>query len=489
MLIRARGGIDGIVEYLLNGQMKDRFYSRDELDNRVTLTGNLDVVDNAIHSYKNDGGEKYFHITLAFKEDNLSEDMLKNIANEFRNFYFKAYEDDEISFYAEAHLPKIKSYHDKKTDEIIERKPHIHVIVPKVNLLTGGSLDTKEKFNIKYVDAFQEYINCKYGLASPKDNRRTNFNDKSEMIARYKGDVFNGLGKEIKEHVLDIILTNNPTNFKELINFLKKDGFEVRVRNSGKENEYLNVKSADSNKGTNLKDFLFTEEFLQLPVDKKFEFLNTKNQTDNLTREEKISIIERAKFGNDYVETNMILQKIPQKYIDLLAEWNEVICYQRKYIDRMSGSAERNHFKSLSKEAQIEFLKQKREKFYIKHRGDKHELNQSEREQLGDIYRKTAFDNLQSAENDSRKLGENVERSRGNKISLITAERRRAIRNEYARLVGISKRGHDNNTVGGKYDKEQNRRCTTIDSITKDFINEELTTGAFKSEFDYFKKI
>ena len=120
MLIRARGGIDGIVEYLLNGQMKDRFYSRDELDNRVTLTGNLDVVDNAIHSYKNDGGEKYFHITLAFKEDNLSEDMLKNIANEFRNFYFKAYEDDEISFYTEAHLPKIKSYHDKKTDEIKE---------------------------------------------------------------------------------------------------------------------------------------------------------------------------------------------------------------------------------------------------------------------------------------------------------------------------------------------------------------------------------
>ncbi|MBY0379150.1 MAG: relaxase/mobilization nuclease domain-containing protein [Burkholderiales bacterium] len=489
MLIRAKGGMDGIVEYLLHGQMKDRFYSRDELDTRVVLSGNLDMIDNAIHSYKNDGGEKYFHITLAFKEDNLSEDVLKNIADEFRGFYFNAYEDDELSFYAEAHLPKIKSYHDNKTDEIIERKPHIHVVVPKVNLLTGGSLDTKEKFNIKYVDAFQEYVNCKYGLASPKDNRRTDFNDKSEMIARYKGDVFNGLGKEIKEQVLETILTNNPTNFKELISFLKKDGFEVRIRNFEKENEYLNVKSTDSNKGTNLKDYVFSEEFLGLTFEKKIEFLNTKTQTTNLTREDKISIIERAKFGNDYVEANKIIQQVPQKYMDLLAEWNDVVCYQRKYIDRMSGGAERNHFKNLSKEDQLEFLKQKKQEFYIKYRGDKNGLTKSERDQLGDVYRKTAFDNLQSAENDSRKLSENVERSGRNKISPITSERRRAIRNEYARLIGVSKRGHDNDKVGGEYDKEQNRRYTTIDSITKDYINEEITTGAFKSEFDYFKKI
>ena len=41
MLIRINGGAGGIKEYLEDGQKKDRFYTRDELDERVILDGDL----------------------------------------------------------------------------------------------------------------------------------------------------------------------------------------------------------------------------------------------------------------------------------------------------------------------------------------------------------------------------------------------------------------------------------------------------------------
>src|SRR5579863_2297814 len=130
MIIRAKGARAGIKEYLEKGQMKGRFFDRDQLDSREILAnGDLGIVDDIINNISNDG-EKYFHITLSFKEDYIPKETLNNIAMEFRDFYFKAYTDEEICFYAEAHLPKIKSYRDRSTNEIVERKPHIHVVVP-----------------------------------------------------------------------------------------------------------------------------------------------------------------------------------------------------------------------------------------------------------------------------------------------------------------------------------------------------------------------
>ena len=108
MLIRAKGARSGIKEYLEKGQMKDRFFDRDQLDHREILYGDLGLIDDTINNLRNDG-EKYFHFTLAFKEDSIPREKLSAITQEFRDFYFKAYTDDEISFYAEAHLPKIKS--------------------------------------------------------------------------------------------------------------------------------------------------------------------------------------------------------------------------------------------------------------------------------------------------------------------------------------------------------------------------------------------
>ena len=68
---------------------------------------------------------------------------------------------------------------------------------------------------MKYLNAFQEYTNDKYGLASPKENKRDGFNKHSEMISRYKGDEFSGANSEIKSQLLDKIMDNKIQTYND----------------------------------------------------------------------------------------------------------------------------------------------------------------------------------------------------------------------------------------------------------------------------------
>jgi hypothetical protein len=269
MLIRISGGSEGIEDYLQHGQKKGRDFDRNELDERVILDGDLDTTREIISTVHGDG-EKYLHVTLAFKEDEVSKETLHAITQEFKEFAFAAYDPDEFNFYAEAHLPRIKSYIHQQTGEFIERKPHVHAVIPELNLLSGHKLNPfgRAEHQIKFLEAFQEHINDKYGLASPKDNRRIEFTGESEMIGRYKGDIFAGQNKEFREQVLTEMIGRGITSYDEFRGMLEEFG-DVKIRNKGKETEYLNVKRPGAEKGVNLKDSVFRREFVELTPKEK----------------------------------------------------------------------------------------------------------------------------------------------------------------------------------------------------------------------------
>lgn len=216
MLIRANGGESGIKEYLEKGQTKNRFYDRDQLDYRLILDGDIEIMDSIISNIDSDG-ERYHHFTLSFKEDNIPDETLQKINDEFKEFITQGYAENEIYFYSEAHLPKIKSY-TAKNGNLIGRKPHIHAIVPRFNLLTGAPVEFKNTEIERYYDAFQEYINQKYGLESPKDNSR-DFTKHSEIISRYKGDIFDGHNKDIKQQILQRMLEKILQALASLMNY------------------------------------------------------------------------------------------------------------------------------------------------------------------------------------------------------------------------------------------------------------------------------
>ncbi|HFS4692589.1 TPA: relaxase, partial [Escherichia coli] len=122
MLVRFSGHNNGAKEYLEEGKKNGRELTRDELDTRITLYGDLELTQKIYQSIPDNDQERYVSITHSYFEDDISVDVMKDIFYEYKNFLMCAYRDDEFNIYAEAHIPKIKYSEDKKTGELIERK-------------------------------------------------------------------------------------------------------------------------------------------------------------------------------------------------------------------------------------------------------------------------------------------------------------------------------------------------------------------------------
>ncbi|MGZ4992641.1 MAG: LPD7 domain-containing protein [Methylobacter sp.] len=461
MLIRVSGGDSGVEDYLEHGQKQGRVYSRDELDERVILDGDLDTI-RLINESNNSQGEKYLHITLSFKEDEINNDMLLAITNDFKEFACSAYEPDEYAFYAEAHLPKIKSYIHSKTGEFVERKPHIHIVIPEKNLLSGTHLNPfgKVEQQTQFIDAFQELTNAKYGLSSPKDNRRTGFNLESEMVSRYKGDefmgreVFTGHHKDLKAQLLADILDKDITTPKDFAALLAGYG-EVKTRNAGKHNEYLNIKPDPNEKGVNLKEFVFSKDFLSLPAEQKRQ--------------------ELAKAAHAEYQAAGQARATPAEYQAILQEWHDTRAKEVKYLN--SGNRKLyTEYKQASLEERAAILENRKNHFYTKHRAAEHDNDDKRRiiDRIRDNIR-TVDRHIQSA----GRIARNLDQASGN-----LARRRtfRAIAAVVERLTGNQGRvkqgqGYDplktdreaDNTVGQLKRDQQEKQTTERSAELSEF--------------------
>ncbi|GAL27778.1 relaxase [Vibrio variabilis] len=144
MLVRIRGGKDGIAEYLRDGMKSDRVQHRDELDKRICIDGDLSLTDSIIKDMaKTDKPENYLHITLSFAERDINEEKIREVYEDYKNNLMSAYQSEEYNVYAEIHQPKVKSYIDKSTEETVERFPHVHIVIPKMSLLDGKDLNPR----------------------------------------------------------------------------------------------------------------------------------------------------------------------------------------------------------------------------------------------------------------------------------------------------------------------------------------------------------
>ncbi|CAG9264296.1 LPD7 domain-containing protein [Burkholderia diffusa] len=353
MLIRPFGRHDGVKQYLEDGQKLGRELGRDELDERVVLAGDLDVTDMVIQSINvAPNVDRYLSITLSFKEDHVDRATLQAIVDEFERFAMHAYRSDEYCFYAEAHLPRVKSYVDQKSGELVERKPHIHVVIPKTNLISGGALRPFgfDKLNLSFIDAFQEHINAKYGLASPKDNRRVELTDASEMIARYRGDLFRATSRDLKEQLLDAILDRKIERHEDFMSLLREHG-DVRMRNAGRDNAYPNVKPAGAEKGVNLKEYVFSPAFIEMPTDEKLRALSAD--------------------AADRYEAVGAPRSTPDEIRAVLDEWYATRAFEVKYLN--SGSRTYRLYQDSSAHDRELMLAELERGFYAQHLKDFHE--------------------------------------------------------------------------------------------------------------------
>lgn len=364
MLIRIRHYREGVKEYLEKGQKQDREFTRDEMDERVVLAGDLDLTDALIQSMDSTDASRYMNVTLSFKEDELPREVLAEIVRDFEAFMFAAYRPDEYNFYAEAHVPRLKSYPDRKTGDLVERKVHIHVVVPALNRLTGRRLDPFGKVDqqTRFLEAFQEHVNAKYGLASPRDNRRVAFTDSSEMISRYKGDAFDGSNRELRSSILDAMLAREITRYEDFRSLLAEFG-EVRTRNAGRGNEYENVKPPGAAKGVNLKEYVFSREFVELSA------------------EDKRAAME-ARVHAEYVAPGQP-RTTPAVFREALAEWHTSRAREVKYLN--GGSPFYKIYREASADEQRTLLAEREFQFYQPYGGlDGKAIDRGERSGYGE---------------------------------------------------------------------------------------------------------
>ncbi|HFT6957205.1 TPA: LPD7 domain-containing protein [Proteus mirabilis] len=264
MLSRIGGGNSGIVYYLETGQKQGRELGRDDLDYRLCLDGNIEQLDHIIDSIPDKGQERYLHISLSFHENQVNEETLKAVCDEYKTLLMNAYDKDEYCFYAEAHIPKVKNVIDEKTGLLIERKPHIHIVIPEKNLMTGNKLlpTGKVTLNIDKFDIIQEHINNKFNLASPKDGIRVSDQNHANVLSRMKGDLFNEAKSDFKNVLISDIEKLNIKTEKDFLSHLSQVG-EVKIYNQGKANQYYGVKLPNETKFTRLKSPLFSKQFIE----------------------------------------------------------------------------------------------------------------------------------------------------------------------------------------------------------------------------------
>ncbi|WGM08660.1 relaxase (plasmid) [Arsenophonus nasoniae] len=264
MISRIDGGNKGIVDYLVNGIKQGRALNRDELDNRLILEGNIEHLNHVIHSITDKGQERYIHISLSFYESSISSEILQKVTQEYKNLLMNAYHSDEYCFYAEAHIPKVKYINDEKTGKLIERKPHIHIIIPEKNLVTGNVLNPRGKgeLYIDQLDAIQEHINLKYHLVSPKDGIRISDANHANVLSRMKGDLFHEKQAEFKKTLFESLDNDKIFTQSAFKSHLKKMG-EIKIYNKGMTNQYIGIKLPEEQKFIRLKSPLFSKQFIE----------------------------------------------------------------------------------------------------------------------------------------------------------------------------------------------------------------------------------
>ncbi len=245
----------GVIEYLENGTNGDRNIK----DKRVTLYGDIDVLDQTIKvAQKKNYNEAYRNIVLSFSEDMIETKTLEEIAESFIKQYMSGYNNDEYVAYVEAHLPKIKEMIDPETGLITIRKPHLHFTFatysPKLETrLELGHHGNRYGSDNHELGLWKNWIEQRYGLESPV--ARSVQKDISDIVEmKDRRDAVQPLYRAIEDHI-DAIET-----FEDLKNVLIQAGAKAITESTPKaRTRYLSV-TLDDGKTYRLKGSLFGRE-------------------------------------------------------------------------------------------------------------------------------------------------------------------------------------------------------------------------------------
>jgi len=261
MLIRITKNVSGIEHYLETGKKAGRDKSRDELDKRVYLSGDMHAFSEAVkYTQKNKKWkDNYFHLTASFAIENndLDDETLRRITDDLLDYYFCDYDKNDLIYECEAHRPIIQSDVDKTTGELHQRVMHFHLGFSMLDVTTNNQI-RMIPFKLESDRAFQSFLAEKYDLVDPADKKRKLQQTKKEIISRWNSNTdivskqtkvseLRSVFKEVLEGVESI-----DEVVKELykLDFVDSVAFKVQKKSG---NKYLQVKTSLGTRNINLR--------------------------------------------------------------------------------------------------------------------------------------------------------------------------------------------------------------------------------------------
>ncbi len=267
-----------------------RDFHRNQLDQRVPLVGDLSIFELAVSLHGGDG-RAYDHITLSFSEHHVSNEVLQISATEFLDHALLAWPGDDrdrIPIYAEVHRPRLQSYVNNSTGEVVERFTHIHIAFGRHDLKTGNAIAPlgylgPRTDNLKYIDAWQESFNARYGFTSPKNCPRVVAFNATDVIARCKGqkpDEFASLHDKRAAFEVTLqkeIVELNITSWSDFGDRLVFHGAVSKV-NDGRFGECYSVRLPEAQTAIRLKRVFFQRQFIELATEEKVRILSQREK-------------------------------------------------------------------------------------------------------------------------------------------------------------------------------------------------------------------
>jgi hypothetical protein len=166
LIVKIDSGKEGWSDYVLYGTAKKK---RDP--NKVHLIdGNIQITDAILEQTPYD--TKYEKIVLSVK-GKIGKDKMAQVYDEWKNLFFVGYDPSEYNICA--------VHHDDTNDD------HIHILVNRMNLITNTQLHVyTHNTDLKRKDLIAQYLDRKYDLASPDDNRQLQYEMKDQIISEWR---------------------------------------------------------------------------------------------------------------------------------------------------------------------------------------------------------------------------------------------------------------------------------------------------------------
>jgi len=241
MIITVNSGGGNLSNYLLYGNNNSRDRSK-----IVVLDGNAKLTDSISKSVKAD--DKHFHFIVSVNGKKSDEEM-RAIYQDFKKELLHSYSKDEVNIFAVLH---------QDTDN-----SHIHIQVPKKNLLTNTKLDLYyHKRDMKRFEVMRDYLNLKHNETPPsipsKSNPTKNWKYNPTAIKNKKEKL------SFENMLLDNLYDNRGefNSHKELMKYIQED-LKINVKKVGydykKDDFYITINHTDNNKSQRVFSPLFND--------------------------------------------------------------------------------------------------------------------------------------------------------------------------------------------------------------------------------------